>query len=663
MSGVRLGVAYYPEQWPRERWPIDAALMSEAGLKIARVGEFAWAHIEPAAGRFELDWLDEAIGLLAAAGLEVVLGTPTAAPPAWLIEEHPEILPVADDGPVDFGHRRHYCPNQPSFHEATERVVRALAERFGPDERVIGWQIDNEFGGRCRCDRCRVAFQEWLRDRYGSLERLNETWGTAFWSQTYSDWSQIRLPDRPPRVPNPGLALDYRRFVSDSFARYQALQASILRELRGSHQFVTHNLMGFGFPELDYHRLAEDLDVVSWDNYPILDPAGRWTSPALSADAMRGLKRRNVWVMEQQVGPLGWEWLKTPHRQQGRVWVYQAIAHGAEAVVFFRWRTARFGTEQHWHGILEADGSIGHRYAELCELAIELAELGGRLTAVAPESQVAILHDYDSRFAAQVQPTNEVLGYEESVHSHYAALRQLGLGVDLLASTADLRGYAIVVAPNLRVVDADTAAALTAYVRDGGRLVLAPRAAVRNRSGAVPDRPLPAWLDELVGARVRDYISGSAEQAVRFGGSDGARPPGEYHGWFEELDVADAEVAAVYLDGPFAGTPALTDRREGHGVATYLAGVADLRTLRALYARLAVETGLAPVELPDGVELVRARNAADDQLVFLLNHSAEERAVVLAEADGTVTLPAYGVSVLSPERKAAPKLAAGEGRA
>ena len=269
---VRLGVAYYPEQWPRARWRTDAAMMAEAGLTVVRVGEFAWSAIEPEQGRLELDWLEEAIDILAAAGLQVVVGTPTAAPPAWLVESHPEIQPVDVDGHRHrFGNRRHYCPNQPAFHEATERVVDALARRFGGDARVIGWQIDNEFGGYCYCPRCRSRFQEWLRSRYTSLEQLNDAWGTAFWSQTYANWEQIPVPQREPLDPNPSLALEYRRFMSDSYVRYQALQATSLRE-HGRDQFVTHNFMGFKFPEIDYGRLAADLDFVSWDNYPGLDP-------------------------------------------------------------------------------------------------------------------------------------------------------------------------------------------------------------------------------------------------------------------------------------------------------------------------------------------------------------------------------------------------------
>jgi beta-galactosidase len=634
-NGPRLGVAYYPEQWPRERWGTDAGLMAEAGLSLVRVGEFAWAQLEPEPGRFDFEWLDEAVALLADAGLDVVLGTPTAAPPIWLIERHPEILPVVADGSRHgFGHRRHYCPNSAAFRAASERVVAALAEHYGRDGRVVAWQIDNEFGGRCFCDVCRRAFQQWLESRYGALDNLNESWGTAFWSQTYTSWDQIPLPEaRPvplpsgflPRSPNPGLALDFRRFSSDSYVAFQRLQVEVLRKTCLPEQRITHNLMGFRFPEIDYHELAADLDFVSWDNYPLLDESRRWTSPALSADAMRGLKHEPVWVLEQQVGPVGWGALRTPRRGQMRLFTYQAIAHGAEAVVYFRWRTPRYGTEQYWHGILDHDGTPRRRYAEVRALAAELERLGDALSGLHPVAEVALVHDYDSRFALQIQPTNAALGYEETIQRHYQVLRRLAVGVDLVSPSAELARYRIVVAADLFVVDPATAAALAAYVANGGVLVLAPRSGVKDRCNAVPDRPFPAWLDELAGVTVLDYVSDPAEATARFG--DGTARAGEYSGWYEELELRGARALASFVDGEFAGAPAVAVHDVGAGRALYLAGAALEPTLGAVYRDIVGEAGLAVVEPPDDVELVQIGNGAGEQLLFALNHADEARSV------------------------------------
>ncbi|HEY3195876.1 MAG TPA: beta-galactosidase [Candidatus Dormibacteraeota bacterium] len=656
--GVRLGVAYYPEQWPRTRWRTDARMMADAGLTLVRVGEFAWSALEPEPGMFDLDWLDDAIGVLADAGLGVVLGTPTAAPPAWLVQQNPEILPVDVDGRLHhFGNRRHYCPNQPAYHAATERVVDQLSRRFGADSRVIGWQIDNEFGGRCYCQTCRHRFQGWLRERYRSLEHLNESWGTAFWSQTYSQWEQIPLPQREPWDPSPSLALDYLRFMSDSYIRFQAMQAGRLRE-HGRGQFLTHNLMGFKFAEIDYGKLAADLDVVSWDNYPGLEPDGGHSSAALAADVMRGLKRKRFWVMEQQAGPVGWGLMQSPAPGQVRLWTYQAIAHGAEAVLFFRWRTARFGTEQHWHGILDADGSARRRYSELARLSEELRQLGPQLVSSAPVADAALLHDYDSRFALQVQPTNGALGYEATLQRHYKALRRLGLGVDVLADTADLDRYRMVVVPSLYLAGPELASILSGYVHGGGTLVLAPRTAVKDRFNAVPERSLPAWLDSLCGVRVTDYQSVAAELGVALVGGGGASSfEGEFKGWYEELEVTDAGVVATYSDGAFAGSPAITERKVGDGRAIYVAGVATQSSLDSLYRLISDQLGLRALNLPEEVEAIRLEGGGDGELLALLNHSDREQRLSFngsrwhdhlsgAIGEGSFDIGPYGVAFL-----------------
>ena len=624
----RLGVAYYPEQWPRVRWETDADLMARAGLRLVRVGEFAWARLEPHAGTYELDWLDEVIGILAARGLEVILGTPTAAPPAWLVGAHPEILPVRADGRVQqFGHRRHYCPNSAAMRDASARIVAALADRFGHDDRVVAWQIDNELGGRCYCDTCRAAFQAWLRERHGSIDALNDAWGTIFWSQVYEDWDQIPLPEGSPvppegfldNSPHPGLALDFRRFSSDSLIGFLRLQAEVLRERCAPRQRITHNLMGFHFAEIDYHRLAEEIDVVSWDNYPVLDRSRRWSTKALAADAMRGLKDAPVWVLEQQVGPLGWELLHTPRRGDMRLHTFQAIAHGAEAVCYFRWRTARFGTEQYWHGVLDANGRVGRRYEEVCAIAAELESLRGRLSDARPRADVALLHDYDSRFALQIQPTSPALAYEETVHTHYRAVRRLGLGVDVVSPRSNLSRYPVVVAPGLFVMDAETAASFVRYVTAGGTLVLAPRVGVKNRDNAVPELPVPAWLDELAGLEVVDYVSDS-------------------RGWREEVELRGGVATATYEDGAFAGSPAIVEHAVGTGRCVYLCATGPEATLEALYRALCRD--LPVLDLPESVEAV----PLEDGLLFLLNHGDDE---ALLELNGeTVVLPPLGVELV-----------------
>jgi beta-galactosidase len=388
--------------------------------------------------------------------------------------------------------------------------------------------------------------------------------------------------------------------------------------------------MGFRFPEIDYHELARDLDFVSWDNYPLLAESRRWSSPALSADAMRGFKAAPVWVLEQQVGPLGWAALRTPRRGQMRLFTYQAIAHGAEAVVYFRWRTPRYGTEQYWQGIVDHDGAPRRRFADLRALAAELDRLRESLAGLQPVADAAVLHDYDSRFALQIQPTNPALVYEETIQRHYEALRRLGIGVDVVSPAAELGRYGLVVAANLFVVDPATAAALAAYVENGGVLVLAPRTGVKDRCNALPERPFPAWLDELAGLEVLDYVSDPADGPVRFAG-DGGDLAGEFAGWYEELALKGARALASYCEGDLAGSAAVAAHAVGGGQTVYLAGAATEPTLRTIYRKICTEAGMAVVESPEGVELVRIANGAGEELLFVLNHADAPRSVGLGD--------------------------------
>jgi beta-galactosidase len=663
---VRLGVAYYPEQWAEERWAVDAQMMSEAGIRVVRMAEFSWSTLEPQGGALDFAWLDRALSLMAENGIDVVLGTPTAAPPAWLIAEHPDILPVDREGQVfPFGHRRHYCPNNETFLKETGRIVAALAERYGADERIGAWQIDNEFGERCYCPRCEAAFRGWLEERYGSLEQLNASWGTSFWSQTYSSWDHIPLPaaGNVPlpegfmrASPSPGHALDYRRFVSDSYVLYQRLQIDEIRH--HSNLPITHNMRSFRFKELDYQKLAQDLDFLAWDNYPLLNASDSWLEPALNCDAVRGMKNVPFWVMEQQVGPLGWETIRTPRRGQMRLHTYQMLAHGAEVVSYFRWRSARFGTEQHWYGVLDHDGRPNRRLTELGELAQELERVDGLLAGTMPAAQAAVVYDYDARFALEIQPTNPALAHVDALRAHYGALRRQGVGVDFLAPTADLSSYRLVVAPSLYVIDEALAAGLRSYVERGGLLVLGPRSAFKDRANAVPERPLPAWLDELAGLEVSDITSFLDGRGVQLeivenvGGADAA-----FVGWFEELALKGARPVYRYRDHDFAGSAAITVNAVGAGRVVYIGGVATDETLADLYAWLARETELDIFVAPEDVEVVRLRRSeSGEELLFLLNYGHEERTVsVPSELSshldgvleaGSLVLEPYGVALL-----------------
>ena len=463
------GADYYPEHWPKERWAEDARLMKEANINVVRLAEFAWAKLEPAEGHYDFSWLDEAIDILGKEGIKAVIGTPTATPPKWLVDKYPDIYMKDRYGHVrGFGSRRHYCYNSPVYHEYTKRIVSKIAKRYGVNENVIAWQIDNEFGcqdtGQCYCENCQLAFREWLKERYGSLENLNRAWGTVFWSQTYNDWDEIILPyytvcedsDHRFHGHNPGLLLDFYRFSSDSVVSYQKLQVDLIREF--ASQPITHNLMGH-FPEIDYFKLGKDLDFVSWDNYP----RNQWRidgsdfrEVAMAHDLKRGVKDKGYWVMEQQSGPCGWSVMgRTPKPGQLRLWTYQAVAHGAEAIVYFRWRTCAFGAEEYWYGILGHDGIPRRRYGEVQKTGKELQAISDIIVGSRVVSETAIIKSYDNLWSHRIQPHSTGFDYNTLLMSYYKGLINNNINTDVISIDHDLDRYKVVFMPAFNLVKED----------------------------------------------------------------------------------------------------------------------------------------------------------------------------------------------------------------
>ena len=631
------GVDYYPEHWPEERWPEDTRLMAEAGFNVVRLAEFAWSRMEPSEGQYDFEWLDRAIALLASHDIQVVIGTPTASPPPWLMTKHPDLFRVREDGRRwTYGNRREYCPNNPTYHDYTRRIVTQMAERYAGHPAVIGWQIDNEFGDRCYCPVCAEAFQGWLQRRYGSLDELNEKWGTVFWSHVYTAWGQVPLPLATGGSPNPGLALDFARFSSDSYVAYQQIQVDILREMCPEH-FITHNFMGFRYDRINYFDLGESVDFVAWDNYP----RGFWdmrasvdpSQAALACDTMRGLKRQNIWVMEQQAGPSGWETVSvSPRPGELRLWAYQSIAHGADALVFFRWRTARFGTEEYWHGLLDHHGRAGRRYEEIKRMGNEIRQAGEQIHGSAVKPSVAMILSYDSRFAFQIQPNNPWFSYPAHFHHIYRALHEHHVPIDVVAPTADLSAYKLVVAPALYVVSDAAAENLTEFVEKGGVLLVTPRTGVKDEANAVVDAPLPGLLAELCGVEVEEYDSLPADghNLLEF-----AVPVPESAGpvyattWCDVLKPQGATVVARYTQDYYAGKPTITLHQSGQGQVIYVGTTGDMDLYATLASWLLRLAGVQPVlDAPQEVEATE-RWQGNDRLLFLLNHTGQAQELEL----------------------------------
>ncbi|MGI6367713.1 MAG: beta-galactosidase [Anaerolineae bacterium] len=655
------GADYYPEHWPEERWEQDARLMQEAGLNVIRMAEFAWTYMEPREGEFNFGWLDRAIALFGSYGIRSVLGTPTAAPPAWIMAAHPDAALVREDGVrVTYGSRRTYCPNHGEYRRHSARIVRAMAEHFAGNPNVIGWQIDNEFGGRCYCPTCQAAFQEWLKNRYGTLEALNEAWGTVFWSHIYTAWEQIPLPWSTTGIHNPGLALNYRRFMSDSYVDYQRQQLEIIRAADPGVP-ITHNLMGFGYPNLNYFDLAADLDWVSWDNYPRFMGQPDAARRALAHDTMRGLKGKPFWVMEEQAGPTGQNTVAmAPRPGEIPFWSWEAIAHGADGIVFFRWRTARFGGEEYWHGILDHHGIPGRRYNEVKEMGAVIRRLGDRLVGSAPRSQVAMLLSYDSRFALQNQPHNRYLDYPQAFMALYRGLRTLNAGIDIVSPSASLDGYSVVVAPMLYILEPQLAEKLTAYVRAGGTLVVTARSGVMDVDNTVVEDWLPGLLREVCGVTVQEYDSLDDGRSVPVEGSSVCSvPAGNATAWADVLALEGAEAMARFAGEYYAGKPTITRNRFGKGQAIYLATVPDEGLAESLASWLGRETGLSsPVPAEAGLEVLE-RVTQGGSYLFLLNNSARALSADIGKGgleyvtenrlSGIISVPPMGVRIIARE--------------
>lgn len=647
---MKFGVCYYPEHWPESRWLIDVQLMREAGIDIVRIGEFAWSKMEPQEDVYDWEWLDRAIDVLGRAGLQVVLGTPTATPPVWLSRAHPDILRVdADELQRDHGTRRHYCPNSTTYRAYSRRIVRAMAERYGTHPHVIGWQIDNEFGGgktaRCYCPNCVAAFSAWLDARYKSIETLNEAWGAVFWSQSYAGFDEIRPPHAGVNYKNPSQVLDFYRFSAESYVTYQQEQIDILRDLAPNH-FITHNFMGL-YRDLDQHALAKALDFATWDAYPTGFPE-RWRNFLYAPDAdfsrndpvyaydvgepvminmahalTRGLKQQPFWIMEQQCGHINWAGLN-PQARRGtvRLWTWQSVAAGADVIVFFRWRSTLFAHEQYHSGLLRHDGSTDVGYADLLAMQAE-RRLLDVVTSEPHSAEIALLFDWDDLWALELQPHRTGFDLMRHLFVYYRALERMGVPVDLVSYRNDLSRYKMLIAPTLHVADALKIAAVTDAVEQGATLLLGVRSGFKTPSNLVTDQPLPGALSDLAGVMIVTWESlpPGVEWAVT---SPIAGLSGAASYWMERIRPKnDTEILATYLDLPKPDNAALTCRSLGAGSVLYLGWYPTHEQATSLLQALMHEKGIRPIaELPEGVHVSRR-----GQQLILLNFTDSNHTV------------------------------------
>ncbi len=671
------GGDYNPEQWTpafgyegESVWQEDMRLMEQAGVNVATVGVFAWVSLQPDEHTYTFGWLDRVLDLLHAHGIKACLATATAAQPAWLSAAYPDALPVDENG-LRRGHggRQNYCPTSPDFRRLGQELARRLAERYKSHPALLLWHISNEYyggagdnGQPCHCDRCAARFRRWLRGRYGSLKSLNARWTTAFWSHTYTDWEQVVPPS--PRTDRgvQGLVLDWRRFVSDMYLECYRGEAEILRAVTPAVP-ITTNFMG-AFKPIDSFSWAPHLDVVSWDSYP--RPDDHPSAVAFRHDLTRGLKGGQPFLlMEQAPSQVQWQ-PYNPLKRPGvmRLLSYQAVARGADAVMFFQWRRSRGAYEKYHGAIVGHDGGADTRvFGEVAALGQELRELGEGITGTRLPARVALVFSWPNWWNVEYLPgPSASLNYLDEVIRYYRALWERNVAVDVVPPDRDLSGYDLVIAPLLNMVSTAQGAAIERYVEGGGAFVTSYFSGVVDEDDRAWLGGYPGPLRRALGIRVEEFdplLPGWANSLVV---PDGSSVPARAYAcdlWCDLLHLEGARALAVYGEDFYAGRPAVTEHRLGAGRVLYVATRPDGAFLSAFVGSLLDGVGIAgPLAAPAGVEVTRREGKDGRSYTFTLNHNTEQACVPLptplkdlltgAVYLDTLALPPRGVAILTP---------------
>lgn len=669
---MRLGADYYPEHWEKSRWQIDLKLMHEADIQVVRIGEFDWSLFEPSEGEYQFAWMDEILDFMVKNNMKVVLGTPSATPPKWMSDKYGDEIYQADihGNSKIFGTRKHYCFNSDIYREKNRILVEKIASRYGKHPAVEDWQIDNELGWanttRCYCKKCRRKFRKYLEKKYGTIDKLNSLYGTVFWSQTYNSFDEVIIPQagacydtcHDTQGQNPSLLLDFDRFSSDSVISFMKEQADIIR--RYSDKPITTNMLDAAVNSgtgIDYFKMSEELDFVTWDNY-IEFQWGKAQDETVSRDhaLLRSYKHQPFWVMEQQSGPCGWSKMgPTPTPGKLRLWTYQAVANGADTVVYFRWRACPFGTEEYWHGILGHDGKPNRRLREIAQVGSEMKKLSKVYGSLMPKAKVAILKSFDSEWSHAIHKHVENFHYDTLLLDYYRAFYKLGIPVEFAAPQEDLGSYDLVLAPALLMVSDEQKRNLENYVKQGGKLLLTFRSGIKTMENTMLTETVPGSFAEMAGIEIHDYDPLLEKQAA----VSGVFGAGTANLWCDIITPGTAEILGVYTGDFYAGTPCFTVNAYGEGSVYYLGCDLDEAAMERLARYFCGETGIpAEAYAIDGVEIVPATDGKQEAL-FILNHNAYPVLVPLKKAytemissrevKRAAELKAYDVMILKQE--------------
>lgn len=649
MSRLRFGGDYNPDQWAPDVWDEDVRLMRRAGVTLATVGVFSWSRLEPRPGEYEFDWLDDVLDRLHAGGIDVLLATATASPPAWFVRLHPESLPVTAEGVrLGFGSRQHYSPSSSAYRSRALALVEQIAARYGRHPAVVGWHVNNEYGchvPRSYDEESAQAFRSWLADRYQTVDALNAAWGTDFWSQRYDSFAEVDVPRATPTFANPTQLLDFDRFSSDALLRLHRAEVEVLR--RHTPQMpVTTNFIGF-LRNVDYWQWSAHVDVISDDAYPDPSDPESYVWTAAQRDLMRSLGAGRPWLlMESATTAVQWRAVNAP-KPAGmyRSEQLDAVARGADGILHFQWRQSAAGAEKFHAAMLPHGGTETRVFREVCALGAELADLEPAVLGAEVPARVAIVLDWDSWRAVEQPATPAQVDYLAHLLAWYRPFLRRGVTVDFRPVTAELADYAVVVAPMLHVASDDELQRLDNYVRAGGLLVVTCLSGILDRN---LHARLGGYLGPLAGTvavAIEEWAPLGASRLGHLPGARGTAVTGELSGtglWWQDVIVPrGAEVVGRFLDGFAVGSPAITRHVRGEGAAWYVGTVPDPDLMDALVERWVTTAGVVPLltRPTAGVEAVERGD-----LLFVINRADASAEVPLRS--GTVVLEPFGVQVL-----------------
>lgn len=623
-KGIVIGCAYYPDHWPRERWPEDIELMKAAGIKILRLAELSWAALEPEDGKFDFTWLDDFIGMAGKKGIRFILGTPIEASPIWLRHKHPDVVRTDEFGRIHGGRGMH-CHNNSSFIYYVERIVTKMVEHYHSHPYIIGWQIDNELRNvECYCDECAAAFRDWLKERYGTIERLNEAWGTCFWSQHYNHWEQVNPPYAGELTVSVSQQLDFIRFGSDSTVKHLNRQVAIIKKY-APQQFVTHNCLGW-YDRLNTYDLAKQLDFIGWDSYPNVD--GDNVIECFLHDHFRAVKRQPHWVLEQKNGYFNYsDYNLAIEPGLVRWWTYQDIARGANGVLLYRWRSNKFSIEQNPNGLLRHDGTPRRAYFEIAQLTKELESFSEELVKTKVQAKIAIIYDYHQMWAFSAHKQYKNFDYRGHLLTYYRQIVRMGLNVDLIEPTTNLSNYDVVIAPSLAMISDEIYQNLDHFVKNGGCLIIGARSGMKTWSNTTIEEAWPGLLKDMSGVEIDefevlpDYYTNTVEYK-------GKKYPVKV--WLDMLKPITAKTLATYTEKFYSGRTAISKNNYGEGTVYYVGVMANEELiadfLRDVFSDIGLPTTLFPEEI-----YISSRENDNVRFTFYQNFNREPVKILLRE--------------------------------